>query len=166
MAESHSPPGCVGLLGWALRPLGEQSCPLPTQLPSLCEIPRVQPAAPRPRPSRKARACSRASAAASTSITARGSFQPCKGCSWPICSWPIPRRAGERESAEGGVLSRVRSFAQGGQRHRLSALSQRCCDLMKVLEVLCCSLPGWSPALLCPNTSCLGWLLLLVPPSL
>lgn len=30
------------------------------------------------------------------------------------------------------------------------------CDLMKVLEVLCCSLPGWSPAPLCPNTSCLG----------
>lgn len=66
----------------------------------------------------------------------------------------------ERRQQRQGLGS-VRSFAQGGH----SALSQRCCELMKVLEVLCCSLPGWSPALLCPNTSCLGWLLLLFPLS-
>lgn len=132
--------------------------------------PLPAPPSSHPHPSRKARGWSRARAAASTSIMARGSSEPCKGC-----SWPIPRRAGKRESAGssgagsrgGAELSGVRSFAQGGQRHRLSALSQRCCDLMKVLKVLCCSLPGWSPALLCSNTSCSGgWLLLLFPPSM
>lgn len=67
----------------------------------------------------------------------------------------------------GGGLSSVEIiFAQGGQRHRVRGLSQRCCALMKALEVLwyraACARQGWqyprswSGPFLCPNDSCFG----------